>query len=147
MRGLKLFVRIGESPDVTEVKAFLQSAGVASGVIGDLPRPSGETSDGSGRDARPPFLIGKLLGDLVAVLTFELEEPEALRVDCILVRDGLRRKRIGRVMMRELETIAAKLDRPTIVINDAGDADGFFRSVGFRSEGERWVKFVAAQSS
>ena len=70
-----------------------------------------------------------------------------MRVDCIVVADGLRRKRIGRAMLRELETVAAKLERPKIVINEARDAGEFFRRVGFHSEGETWVKFVGSQSS
>jgi hypothetical protein len=45
-------------------------------------------------------------------------------------------------MLRELEQLAAKMDRWTIVVDDAGDAREFFRRVGFEPQGERWVRAV-----
>lgn len=154
MRGLKLFVRLGEPPDLTEVAAFLDSCQLSDPGSLDNSRLSAASSQGDPNDASESlgipaerFLIGKLLGELVAVVRFDAEGSESLRVDCIVVRDGLRGKRIGRVMLRELEIVATKLERRWIVINEAGNAEGFFRAVGFRSEGERWVKSVAAQSS
>ena len=151
MRGLKLFVRLAEPPDLTEVTALIHSSHLAAvssqrEAADALPSSRDRGTDGSESGAER-FLIGKLLGEIVAAIRFGGESSASLRVDCIVVRDGLRRKRIGRVMMRELEIVAAKLERPSIVINDAGGAEGFFQAVGFRSEGERWVKSVAAQSS
>ena len=87
-------------------------------------------------------LLGKLLGDVVAVVALEITD-DALRVGDIFVARELRKKRIGRVMMREVEQLAAKLDRRRIVVDDAGDAQEFFRRVGFENEGERWVRVVA----
>ena len=87
-------------------------------------------------------LLGKLLGDVVAVVALEITD-DALRVGGIFVARELRKKRIGRVMMREVEQLAAKLDRRRIVVDDAGDAQEFFRRVGFENEGERWVRVVA----
>lgn len=86
-------------------------------------------------------LLGKLLGDIVAVVWLE-PVVDALRVDHVVVASALRRKWIGRVMMREVEQLAAKLDRRRVVIEDTGDAQEFFRRTGFEREGERWIKVV-----
>jgi abortive infection bacteriophage resistance protein len=45
-------------------------------------------------------------------------------------------------MLREVEQLAAKMDRRRIVVEDARDAHEFFRRVGFQSEGERWVRVI-----
>lgn len=87
-------------------------------------------------------LVGKLLGDIVAVVAIDLT-PDALRVNDIYVARDLRKKRIGRVMMNEVEQLAAKMDRRRVVVEDPRDAHGFFRQVGFRVEGERWVRDVS----
>ena len=125
MRGLRLFVRPIETADHSAVGAFVA------------------THAGSARQTPAHGLLGKLLGDLVAVVAIDLT-PDAIRVDGILVAPELRKKRIGRVMMREVEELAAKMDRNRVIVEDARGADEFFRHVGFRSEGERWVRDVAA---
>ena len=86
-------------------------------------------------------LLGKLLGDVVAVVALRITD-DALRVEGVTVARELRRKWIGRVMMREVEQLAVKMDRRRIVVEDAGDAQEFFRRVGFQSEGARWVRVV-----
>jgi hypothetical protein len=43
-------------------------------------------------------------------------------------------------MLREVEQLAAKFDRRRIVVDDARDAQEFFRRTGFVSEGDRWVR-------
>ena len=86
-------------------------------------------------------LLGKLLGDIVAVVALEVTD-DALRVDGIVVARELRRKRIGRAMLREVEQLAAKFDRRRVVVDDAGDAQEFFRRVGFENQGERWIRDV-----
>lgn len=86
-------------------------------------------------------LLGKLLGDIVAVVALEIAD-DSLKVTDLVVSRDLRRKWIGRVMMREVEQLAAKMDRHRIVVDDARDAQEFFRRVGFESEGERWVRVV-----
>lgn len=87
-------------------------------------------------------LLGKLLGDIVAVVALELTD-DAVRVEDIVVTRELRKKWIGRVMMGEVEQLAAKMDRRRIIVEDARDAQEFFRRVGFQSEGERWVRVVS----
>ena len=79
MRGQRLFVRPIETADRDAVRAFLEAHGEA--------------------DSAPPAgLIGKLVGNLVAVLAMEVT-PEAIRVDDLVVARELRRKQIGRVML------------------------------------------------
>jgi ribosomal protein S18 acetylase RimI-like enzyme len=122
VRGLRLFVRPIEASDRDAVQAFLERH-----------TPSA--------DAPACGLLGKLLGDIVAVVALDIAD-DALRVADVLVATELRKKWIGRVMMREVEQLAEKMDRRRIVVDDARGAQEFFRRVGFQSEGERWVRVL-----
>ena len=124
MRGLRLFVRPIEGSDRDDVIAFLDRQDCLS-----------STFPACG-------LLGKLLGDIVAVVGMDLI-ADAVRVDEILVARELRRKWIGKAMMREVEQLAVKMDRRRVVIDDARDAHEFLRRVGFEIEGERWVRVVS----
>ena len=126
VRGLRLYVRPIDSADASAVSAFYGQ------------------NLGGGQDLHPPAwgLLGKLLGDIVAVVALEITE-DALRVDDIVVARELRRKWIGRAMMREVEQLAAKFDRRRVIVDDAGDAHEFFRRVGFENEGSQWVRVVS----
>ena len=126
MRGLRLFVRPIEPDDGPAVARFL-------GLAADAPISAGGPAG--------PGLMGKLLGDIVAVVGLEITD-DALRIDQILVAPELRRKWIGKAMMREVEQLAAKFDRQRIIVEDACGAQEFFRRVGFQNEGERWVRLV-----
>lgn len=119
MKGLRLYVRPIEAADRAALQQLLGTA-------------------------TPPAwgLLGKLLGDLVAVVALEIT-GDALRLNDIFVTQELRKKRIGRAMMREVEQLAAKLEQRRIVVDDARGAQEFFRRVGFENEGERWVRVVA----
>ena len=119
MKGLRLYVRPIEATDHPALEAFLGTA-------------------------TPPAwgLLGKLLGDIVAVVSLELT-GDALRVDDVVVATEYRKKWIGRVMMREVEQLAAKLEQRRIIVDDARGAQEFFRRVGFENEGDRWVRVVA----
>jgi ribosomal protein S18 acetylase RimI-like enzyme len=127
VRGLRLFVRPIEATDTPDLQAFF-AAKAGSSMAANQPTPA-------------CGLLGKLLGDVVAVVALEITD-DALRVADVTVAHELRRKWIGRVMMREVEQLAAKMDRRRIVVEHAGDAQEFFRRVGFQSEGERWVRVV-----
>jgi ribosomal protein S18 acetylase RimI-like enzyme len=122
VRGLRLFVRPIEATDNAAVSAFLERHAA----------PNNVPACG---------LLGKLLGDIVAVVALEIT-GDALRVLDLTVSRELRKKWIGRVMMREVEQLAVKMDRHRIVVEDARGAQEFFRRVGFQSEGERWVRVV-----
>jgi ribosomal protein S18 acetylase RimI-like enzyme len=123
VRGLRLFVRPIEATDNAAVGAFLERHAAAANNVPAC------------------GLLGKLLGDIVAVVALEITD-DALRVVDVTVSRELRKKWIGRVMMREVEQLAVKMDRRRIVVEDARDAQEFFRRVGFQSEGERWVRVV-----
>ena len=123
MRGQRLFVRTIEAGDADKVREFLRANG-----------------DG---DAAPAFgLIGKLLGGVVAVMAIDLSEPGEVRIERLVVAPELRRKRIGRVMMNELESLAAKMERDWLTMEASGDARECLRRVGFAEAGDRMVKKV-----
>lgn len=109
MRGQKLFVRPIEAADRDAIRAFLASH--------------------ASQHAPVPVcgLLGKLLGDIVAVLSMEIT-GDAVRVDDLVVATDLRRKRIGRGMLAELDALAAKMERDWLV---AAVDHEFFRRVGF----------------
>lgn len=129
MRGLRLFVRPIEPADEPDVNRFLESAGRGA--------QSAESRAQCG-------LLGKLLGEVVAVVRMDLAADAILISDLVVARD-LRRKRIGRVMMREAEQFASKLERRMLIVENAAGAHEFLRRVGFEQEkGERWVRVVSS---
>ena len=123
MRGQKLFVRAIEASDAEEVREFL-------------------TLNGDQHAVPACGLIGKLLGRLVAVMAFDLGEPEGVRIERLLVASDLRRKRIGRIMMNEVETIAAKMERDWLITDPSAAAGEFLRRVGFVEAGDQMIRKV-----
>jgi ribosomal protein S18 acetylase RimI-like enzyme len=122
VRGQKLFVRPIENGDSDSIREFQKSHG--------------------GRVTQPECgLVGKLVGDLVAVLAMEIE-GDALRIDDVVVATELRRKRIGRFMLDEATRLASKLDRTRVVVPGHAAEREFFRRTGFQEEGEWLVRFV-----
>ena len=122
MRGQKLFVRPIDNGDTDSIRAFLKSHG--------------------GRVTYTECgLVGKLVGELVAVVAMEIE-GDALRIDDVVVATELRRKRIGRFMLDEVERLASKLDRRRVVVAGSAAEREFFRRTGFREDGEWLVRDV-----
>src|SRR5580765_321673 len=115
MRGQRLFVRVLDADDAPAVRDFLA-------LHSD--RPLENPARG---------LLGKLVGDLVAVMSVSIT-ADSLRIDDITVAKELRRKRIGRVMVTEALQLAKKLDRSRLEVDDDNVAAGFFRQVGFDKE-------------
>jgi GNAT superfamily N-acetyltransferase len=111
-----------EEADQTAISAFLHRQGVP-------PRPVSCS------------LLGKLLGDIVVVASVDVT-GDALRLDDIVVASNLRRKWIGRVMLREIEQLAAKMEKRRVIVEDPRGAEEFFRRTGFEREGERWIRVV-----
>jgi N-acetylglutamate synthase-like GNAT family acetyltransferase len=109
-RGQRLFVRPIEAADSDAVRAFLAAHAGGAAVP--------ETG-----------LVGKLVGNLVAVLAMEVT-PDAIRIDDLIVAPELRRKQIGRVMLAELADLAAKMERNWLVV-ERGDSREFLQRVGF----------------
>jgi N-acetylglutamate synthase-like GNAT family acetyltransferase len=123
VRGQKLFVRPIEAGDAEAVRAFLTRHGIAA----DAPRVG---------------LLGKLVGELVAVLSMDVRE-RAIHVNDLVVAPELRRKRIGRVMMTELDLLAAKLDRESIVVESLRGEE-FFARLGFEKDGYQMRRKVGS---
>jgi ribosomal protein S18 acetylase RimI-like enzyme len=124
MKGQHLFVRAIEPADYDAIRAFFEAEGNKAAV--------------------PACgLLGKLVGDLVAVLAMRIT-ADAVEIDDLVVARGLRRKRIGRVMLAELEQIAQKMDRTQLLVQEAEEGSAeFLRRVGFEREGPRWIRKVA----
>jgi ribosomal protein S18 acetylase RimI-like enzyme len=122
MRGQRLFVRPIENDDRSAIEAFLTANGTAS-------------------DAAAYGLLGKLVGDLVAVLTFELT-PDALHIANLVVAPDFRRKRIGPFMLDEASRLARKMDRKQLVIERPGPAREFLSRAGFAGDEQRMVRRV-----
>lgn len=122
MRGQRLFVRPIEDSDKASIEAFLASGGHAN-------------------VAPACGLLGKLVGDLVAVLALEIK-ADAVHVTDLVVAREFRRKRIGRFMLDEAGRLARKLDRDMLVIDDPGEARGFFSRAGFTGAEGRMVRRV-----
>src|SRR4051794_20803377 len=112
MKGQKLFVRPIEATDAEAIRAFVARHGGSPDVHSGL--------------------VGKLVGDLAAVLSMEIENV-AIRLLDLVVAEELRRKRVGRVMLNELAALAVKLEREWLVAGMA-HAD-FLRRVGFIEDG------------
>jgi len=136
LRGLRLFVRPIEAADHADVAAFLERHPLSTERD---PAPAAVPACG---------LLGKLLGDIVALVWLDVA-GDALRVENIVVAHDLRRKWIGRVMLREVEQLASKLDCHRVVVEDARGAQEFFRRTGFEreGEGERWIRRVVGSVS
>jgi len=122
LRGQRLFVRPIETADREGIEAFL-------------------TAHGGGAAMPKTGLIGKLVGNLVAVLAMEVTS-DAIRIDDLIVARELRRKQIARVMLKELAELAAKMERDWLVV-ERGDAREFLLRVGFVEDGDRMVRRVA----
>lgn len=122
MRGQCLFIRPIDPSDRDAIRDFLDRHSASS------PVPT-------------TGLLGKLVGDLAAVVAIEITAP-SIRIDDIVVAPDLRRKRIGRFMMDELGLLAAKMECRRLVVECDGAAGEFFRRVGFERDGDEWVRRV-----
>jgi predicted N-acetyltransferase YhbS len=122
LRGQRLFIRPVDSSDADAIRAFLAANGSAS------PAPA-------------CGLLAKLVGDIVAVMAFDIDDA-ALQISDLVVGQELRRKRIGRYVVDEAARLAAKLERPALVVTDARGSDAFLLRVGFVSEDGLFVRRV-----
>jgi len=111
VKGQKLFVRPIEAADLDAVRTFAAQHGGPHDVHAGL--------------------LGKLVGELVSVLAMDVED-DAIRVVDLVVAEELRRKRVGRVMLNELASLAKKLERNWLIA-DVQHA-GFLRRVEFTED-------------
>ena len=122
MRGQKLFIRPVEPADASGIDLFL-------------------AAEEHPRTAPSLGLIGKLVGNLVSVVSLD-REPDALRITDVFVSRELRRKRIGRYMLGEAALLARGMNLQRLVVDAPGDAAEFLRRVGFVEEEGRMVKWL-----
>jgi ribosomal protein S18 acetylase RimI-like enzyme len=123
VRGQKLFVRPIEPGDADAVRQFLAAH--------------------ANCDTAPAYgLIGKLVGELVAVMAIDVSVPGTLQIESLVVAPDYRRKRVGRVMIREVESLAARMERDWLVVEPAVEAQQFLHKVGFVEDGVRMVRRV-----
>lgn len=113
VRGQFLFVRPIESGDFPELRRLAVNARLEPGATG---------------------LVGKLVGQTVSFALFVLVRPGTLRIDELFVAPELRRKRIGRVMMAELEQLARSMDCHTLLVSEHCAAREFFLRLGFAED-------------
>lgn len=76
-------------------------------------------------------IVGKLVGDTVALASFSITAASELQIEEVFVEPRLRRKRVGRLMIAELEAMAARLDCEFLVVAHPCEAREFFCRVGF----------------
>ena len=128
MRGQKLFIRPIEPADSEALGRFL-------------------AAEAGGSPHVPAFgLLGKLVGELVAVVEIQLT-ADAIQIDNVVVARDLRWKRIGRFMLDEVEQLAAKMDRGRLIVGEPAGAQEFFRRTGFEREGAWWIRYVRSQGA
>jgi hypothetical protein len=111
VKGQKLFVRTASADDHEEIARFYSEQRSAV--------PSGSSS-----------LVGKLVGRIVAHLTYRTE-PDSVVIEHILVARDLRQRRVGRFMISELERLAG----PGVTLLRArqeSSVTDFLRAIGFR---------------
>lgn len=114
MKGQRLFIRPLTSADRPRLEQFYLSE--------NEPVPP----DNAG-------LIGFLVGEIAAHIAFE-STPPFMEIRSIWVARSLRKKRVGRAMVSELASLAAKMELTRLVVRKGGSADEAFLHLGF-SEG------------
>jgi len=125
VRGQKLFVRPIEPDDSEALERF-----VAAYANGGAPPKNG--------------LLGKLVGNLVAVMAIDVSAPGKIRIESLVVATEYRRKHVGRVMIRELESLARKMERNWLVVEPVTEGNEFLRKVGFIEQGRAMMKRVGS---
>lgn len=123
VRGQKLFVRPIEPDDSEALERFVAAYA-------------------NGRATPKNGLLGKLVGNLVAVMAIDVSAPGKIRIESLVVATEYRRKRVGRVMIRELESLARKMERDWLVVEPVTEGSEFLRKVGFIEQGRAMMKRV-----
>ncbi len=122
MKGQRLFIRPIETTDRDALAAFAEVHAPGS------PIPA-------------CGLLAKLVGDLAAVIAFNLDRERDVQITNLIVAGPLRRKRIGRAIVEEAAVVAARLDRNRLVVT-RGTADGYFVRIGFIESGAELIRRV-----
>jgi N-acetylglutamate synthase-like GNAT family acetyltransferase len=107
-RGQRLFVRTVTPDDFSELRRLKADF-----------RPSENA------------VLGRLVGETVCFAAYTLLGAGTLRIDDFFVAPALRQKRIGRVLLAELEQLAARLQCRELVISTTCQAPVFFGKMGY----------------
>jgi GNAT superfamily N-acetyltransferase len=121
VKGQRLFVRETTAGDEGALSDFYASEGFEPGV--DLDR------DG---------VLVRLVGDLAAHLTWEIERNQAILTH-VYVAAALRGKHVGLGLVREAASIARARNLARIVVSGSCVARGFFLRTGFAEIGGELV--------
>jgi N-acetylglutamate synthase-like GNAT family acetyltransferase len=122
VKGQKLWVRPAISADAAEIDAFLRREEIE-------PPPHAEV------------LIGRLVGSIVAS-AFWRRDGASFVVLGLCVATEMRRKRVGRAMLMEIEKLAAGMHSQSVIAPRDSAVAGYLLSRGFEPQGEWIVKAV-----
>lgn len=115
MKGIRLFVRRATADDTSLLTGFREREGRE-------PAPQEKNE-----------LIGFLLGDLVASIGFDVQ-ADTLAIRDFWVAQNLRRKRLARAMLAELDGEARRLGTTRIAVRPSTEFVEAFRRLGFTPE-------------
>lgn len=127
-------VRLAEKPD--DVKAalrlrwtvFVEEQGV---------RPSEELDGRDEKDA--VHAIALLDGVLCGAGRFVFVEPGVAKIQRMAVIDDVRRRGVGRALLKFLETEAARRGAKKLTLDAQVRARGFYERAGYRSHGAEFI--------
>lgn len=118
MKGQKLFVRVASDNDQPSISRLYDEDG-RSPVRGKLE------------------VVGRLVGDVVAHASIDFRTAAVAEITSVLVAAPLRKKRVGTVLLREIETLLEERTVNQLLVRRTNtSADLFFKRNGFREEGE-----------
>ncbi len=115
MKGVRLFARPAGAEDDPRLRAFW-------------------IAEGREPEAGSAAVIGFLLGEIVASISFD-RDGQTLRIRDFWVARNLRRKRVGRAMLAELDVEALGLGAARLIIRPPSDFIDAFRRLGFSDAG------------
>lgn len=124
VKGQRLFVRRTETGDEETLRDFYRSE---SFNAGDLPESEG--------------IVAKLVGELVAHLTWRIERNQAV-ITHVYVANAMRGRRVGLALVRDAIGIARQSGVKRIVVSRTCPARGFFLRTGFADLGQELVMEV-----
>lgn len=124
MKGQKLFVRPRESADLPAVRAFFARE------VAEFPESLWEAEG----------IVAKLVGEIAAHVAIRVTTGDELWIEHIYVARELRRKRVGRATMADLEKVASGLGCRRLVVRNDCSAKDFFRKLGFAEREGRFEK-------
>lgn len=127
MKGQKLLVRRATDSDEAGIGEFFHEEG--------LSRPATIEIE----------FIGKIVGDIVAFAGVSRAGKHTLTLESLRVSFRMRRKRVGRGMMKEIERWAHDDGFRRIVLGIESEAQEFFERVGFERVNGALVRRVGRE--